>query len=83
MHCTNTITIPNSIVEWLTLLLRVRDVLGSNSKPDSGYLDKLYGGLFRHSMNFHGKYSKLSHGVVLHTHHSINPLKTKINLNYI
>jgi hypothetical protein len=74
---------PNCIVERLTLLLRIRDGLGSNSKPDSGYLDKIYIGLFRHSMNFHGQYSKLSHGFASHTFYCINHLKTKINLNYI
>jgi hypothetical protein len=28
---------PNVEVEWLTLLLRIREVRGSNLGPDSGY----------------------------------------------
>jgi hypothetical protein len=30
---------PNVVVEWLTLLLRIREVLGSNLGPDIGYTD--------------------------------------------
>jgi hypothetical protein len=31
--------LPNVVVEWLTLLLRIREVLGSNLGPENGYLD--------------------------------------------
>jgi hypothetical protein len=29
----------NGVVEWLTLLLRIREVSGSNLGPETGYLD--------------------------------------------
>jgi hypothetical protein len=30
---------PNVVVEWLTLLLRIREVMGSNFVPETGYPD--------------------------------------------
>jgi hypothetical protein len=30
---------PNVVVEWLKLLLRIREVSGSNFGPDAGYPD--------------------------------------------
>jgi hypothetical protein len=30
-------------VEWLTLLLRIREVTGSNLSPDAGYTDSFCG----------------------------------------
>jgi hypothetical protein len=34
-----TTTGPNVVVEWLTLLVRIRDVSGSNLRPEPGYVD--------------------------------------------
>jgi hypothetical protein len=31
--------VPNVVVEWLTLLLRIWEVLGSNLGPETGYPD--------------------------------------------
>jgi hypothetical protein len=33
---------PNVVVEWLTLLLRIREVPGSNLGPDTGYPDRVF-----------------------------------------
>jgi hypothetical protein len=30
---------PNIVIAWLTLLLRIREVLGSNLDPETGYPD--------------------------------------------
>jgi hypothetical protein len=33
------IKLPTVVVEWLTLLLRIREVPGSNLGPETGYSD--------------------------------------------
>jgi hypothetical protein len=30
-------TLPNVVAEWFILLLRIREILGSNPGPDTGY----------------------------------------------
>jgi hypothetical protein len=37
--CQETEIVPNVVAEWLTLLLRIREVLGFNLGPETGYLD--------------------------------------------
>jgi hypothetical protein len=37
--------ISNVVVEWLTFLLRIREVPGSNLGPEAGYLDRGFCGL--------------------------------------
>jgi hypothetical protein len=33
---------PNVMVEWLALLLRIREVPGSNLGPETGYPDRFF-----------------------------------------
>jgi hypothetical protein len=51
----------NVVVEWLTRLLRIREVPGSNLGPDTGYTDRFFVVFVSPSRQVLGWYLKLGH----------------------